>query len=401
MELSKNFLFNKIHASALHYTIVVSIIIAAILFFFILQFDLNNQLKARLYHKELLLYKTQNELFSKLHDSLTHVQFWGAYSMAHAKKNNKIDTFKETFLLDYTHPRHDSINLYISDLNKKTVISGNTQLNGNIQIAKGTITSGYVNGKTYSGSLPYVKGSVSESDQKLPDLHPDFIQKTWSYYRFDSPSFSSWSAVLDSLGNSFKKPTLNVYSKTEIYIRNKILKGNIRLYSSDRIEIDSNNTIQDVLITAPEVIIKKGFKGHLHIIAKKIVIEERVALENPSSLIVFSEESSKTHSIHVKEKSSVFGKLIFHQKTPNSNLYETPDITIEKNTTFVGNIYSNGALQFKGILYGQILTDYLFLKESGRIYLNHLHNFSLNSYIKNETGLPLHNAHSKPLKWLY
>ncbi len=396
----ERFISTKIKASALHYTIVISIIISLLLAFLMLRLDLNHKLKSKLTNKELLLYTVQNDVLSKAHDSITKVNFWGAYPLIHSTKTNTKDTINESFMLDYQNSM-DTINLYITHQDYNVYISGNSNIDGNVHVANGNITANYIGKESYSGTFPYVKGSINKSEKQIPSLHPNFKEKIQDLYFSNHSHFTNWSSSPDSIGSSFNKPSVNLFSETRIYIRNKTLKGHIQIHSSDKIEIDSKNTIQDILVTAPKVIIKKGFKGCLHIIAKEIIIEKNVLLRNPSSLIVISESNrTSKESIKIKEGSRIYGKIIF-DKNSSSQEQKSPNVIVEENTIIAGNLYTKGTLEFRGLLYGQILTDQLYIKENGKVYLNHLYNLNIHPYIKNKTGLPLENALTKPLKWIY
>jgi hypothetical protein len=176
------------------------------------------------------------------------------------------------------------------------------------------------------------------------------------------------------------------------------LKGNIVLKSNKSIVLNKNNVLEDVLIIAPSVYIKRGFKGTVQIMAdKEVDIEEEVSLFYPSSVYVKNDIDSV--KVTLQKNSKIAGGIVIDGSTYIGSLKRS--LVINEGATVIGNVYCYGKTQLQGEVIGSIYTDRFFLETKSSKYENVILNGSVNrdSLPENFIELPLFENQTKDVNY--
>jgi len=285
----------------------------------------------------------------------------------------------------------NNIALYLTDYDKPLRTSGNTKIIGNLKIPGGRIEQAYLNGK--KGNFIKTNGKQSKSYDRLPKI-------------YGAPYFNTnYKPVLYETLDP-KAVTINDFSSATKIIRiddlkgkDLAIKGNFILKSESPIEISSKSRLNDVMLVAPEVTFKSGFRGNVHTVAKKTVeVEENVHLKYPSSIYIKSDYDSI--SVRIGKKSSVLGGVIITGDTYQGSLKR--HLKIDENATVVGSVYCYGKTELNGEIRGSLYTDKFFLKTESSEYENVLLNgvIDISSLPEGFIGMPVLNATSEKPKYV-
>ena len=180
--------------------------------------------------------------------------------------------------------------------------------------------------------------------------------------------------------------------------------GNIVLFSTKELEVDSTSQMTDIVLIAPRIIIKKGFKGEIQAFAiQSIIVEENCSLDYPSQLCVIQSEKNRYNPsdsliISIDKNSYVKGGILIK----SSGL--TSFVRIENGAKAVGQVYCPGLVELMGEIEGTLYCRSFYLRTSRARYYNHL----LDSRIdytrlsKNFASMDLfnENTHKSVIKWL-
>lgn len=306
---------------------------------------------------------------------------WGFYEVLTCKTSFKKDTITSSLLIGKSNSRKNNTALYSTNYGKPLKLSGKTQIYGNLELPLGKYEEGYINGVT--GNKVLVSGITSSSNQSLPKIDV----KLETDFSFIKP-FNVNLIENRVLVNEFDKPLLLI-NANDFDISNLILKGHIVLFSNTTIKLDSSIGLEDVLVVAPNVLIKKGFVGTVQILAKnEILLEDNVWLKYPSSLTLTNKDISG--SILIGEHCKIAGGILMDNI---SNLKIEHQLVINENSLIIGNVYCSGKTQLEGEIIGRIYTDKFFLKTETLDYENVLLNASINldSLPKQFVELPFFN----------
>jgi hypothetical protein len=311
------------------------------------------------------------DLFKQEKDSVRLEQkAWGLLDIAIIKswsgQGIYQDSMVKTFLVGKESPNYA---LSLSEGNAPLYVCGTTRVIGDAFLPREGVERGAFNvaqGNPYTGDkLIYGKTEIV----KPTDL---------SIYK---ERFEDLKALQDLSGNIvleqdsiiqfFNQPTL-VLNSGRFNTKNLVLKGNIIVVASERIEVSANSVLEDVLLVAPEIIIESGFQGTIQAFAwDSLVVETGVFLDFPSvlSLLPYEEATSFSPEIVLQEGAEMIGTLMV--PSFRYNTYKSK-VTIEPSAKITGQVWVNGVLQHKGIVYGSVLCTEFLLKTPAGVYENYL-----------------------------
>ena len=143
-----------------------------------------------------------------------------------------------------------------------------------------------------------------------------------------------------------------------LHLRDIKLSGKIWINSSSVVILDSTSVVNNCIIRAKEIYIRSGFKGKGQFFATdKLILDDGVFIMNPSVLCVWNPAS--VGSISIADNCKVYADIL-----ANSNSVDKIPVLNVDESLILGQIYCNGMMQFKGILYGSLYANYL-------VYLDH------------------------------
>tara|TARA_R110000796_G_scaffold81456_2_gene179405 strand:- start:2922 stop:4199 length:1278 start_codon:yes stop_codon:yes gene_type:complete len=301
--------------------------------------------------------------------------------------------------------------LYVKDMDRPMIIAGHAKITGDAFLPKQGIRTGNISGHSYFlKELVYGKQKVSKSE--LPELDQKLKQQLTtvlleqSYGSNDAISIQNNSA----LRVSFNQPTQFIYG-TVITMADQELTGHIVVQASQKIIIEASALLQDIVLLAPEIIIKDGVTGTFQAIASHFIsVGKGCQLTYPSALVVYenfknpsSPNNQQKPNILIQEKASITGVVVYLGKTKEQFFY--PQLKIEAGARITGEVYCEEGLELKGEVRGTVATARFMALENGSIYQNHLYNGTINSSLVPEhyVGILLDESIRKKeiAKWLY
>ncbi|WP_396591874.1 hypothetical protein [Allomuricauda sp. R78024] len=297
---------------------------------------------------------------------------WGAFTKVKVKSFFKKDTVTRTSFIGRKNPQN-SLALYLCNWGDELKVSGTTKILGDLKLPNGRFKKSSILGNSQL-NRPVISGLITSSNQSLPEI---LIESNPLPERTTQIKLSKIKTN-QQIFNDFESPTLLVdVAKTE-RITNFNLKGNILLKSNDTIYIESSSRLEDVIISAPKVVIQNGFQGSIQVFAdKEIVIDSNVILTYPSALFIFSKTNEFSKNITISKNAQIYGGIVlggasFDQREANT-------IVIKKGALIVGDIYCNGKLELQGKVLGTVLSHKLNLETKNGSYENTLLNAEINA----------------------
>lgn len=412
--------FRKYKASALQFSILVSVIVAILLAAFLLFTFTSSSFTVKshqvLYNIDIsskgIQYLLQDGF--DIEDSLVvsiegnpvvlSNTYWGGFELACATAGGDENKFKKIALLG-SGWEGEITGMYLQDNSLPLVLAGNTRIEGAVFSPENIIKPGNISGNYFNGGK-LVNGSRYNSKSFLPALDPK-----WKDYVLEMQAFSPGPKDLvsepGSLRNSFFGELKVIYNTEKIILDHQVL-GHVIVSSEKEIEISSFSELDQILLIAPKVVVNSNFTGSLHIISEEVKVGENTKLEYPSSITViqkpsFGKETSygEEPKIFIGNKSIVRGNIIY--LTTEEEDKSRNHVIIGNDAVVEGNVYSEGYTELKGTVIGSVYTKYFVANESGSIYINHIYNGKiLTEEVKVEmAGLPLEGKSKTIAAWLY
>ena len=292
--------------------------------------------------------------------STASISPWGCFKLLKMATSFKKDTVFRNVLVGELRGDNRPA-LYLSGMEDKLHITGDVVINGDVFTPQSRIEAAYLDRKSYTQLK--VSGRVHPSERFLPKI--ENTESDWG---------NTTEVILDTIArgvplfNDFKSKTLKVLT-TKSDVSDINLQGNIVLKSNDSLVIHSNCRMNDIIIDAPKVIFKEGFKGSLQVFAKtKIVLEKGVYLGYPSILYCGGEDEKV--SIYLDEGTRLEGGIILKSEKYVGEAKRL--VTLNKNSLVIGDIYCNGSIDLKGRVEGSVYTDNFYLKTVAGNYTNYI-----------------------------
>lgn len=420
-------LFSKIRAGALQFVLFIGTIIVLLLFAFILMnhghslFDKKTEVMVN------LVQETDQGLMEsfarpmkmgeriKMADNgnlgiTTNVlkEYWGLLEKRTVSSAKGKLLFGKTAFVGYTNP--DRPALYLRDDNRPMVIVGDAKISGDAHLPERGIKMGNIQGYGY-GRPQLVYGKVFRSNQQLPALSPEVVQRLRMMAR---PSYmpKGNGATLKRemvLKNSFKEEALIVEGST-IDLDKVVLKGNIIVWATDKINVRPTSYLRDVILVAPKIEIGEGTRGSFQAISsKQIVVGKRCELDYPTLLAVqrrnlSSETVNKTREpvIYVGNGTTISGSVLYLDEGGAKG--QPRFIGVDEGAVVNGEVYCEQSLELKGSVHGSVITGSFVSFENGNTYLNHLFNGKISAQMLPDEycGLSYENENVNGVaKWLY
>ncbi|MDJ1497753.1 hypothetical protein QNI19_32735 [Cytophagaceae bacterium DM2B3-1] len=320
----------------------------------------------------------QFDLFQKGNDSVELTRKpWGVYTLASVKAFRGRHQEQQAALLASLPDSTTKAALYLTDEKRPLTLTGDTRLKGICYLPEAGIRTSYIDGKGFSGDMP--KAAMQrKSTGQLPDLYEEYQERFALYTAIAaSPQALPIQQLRTPALHSFLEAP-RVYTSPENIELSGRLQGNIILHTSQTLLLSSTAQLENVLIVARRVIIRSGFKGQVQVLAQDTVeIENNVQLTYPSAVCV---SNTKGCYMRIDEKSVIEGLVIVNNPTKNLSTLEAfkDRLDIEPKCLIMGYVYCDGLTEFKGILYGTLVSRRLFLRTPSALYENYLMDAEIN-----------------------
>lgn len=417
---------NKIKAGALQYVLVISVIIAIIIFAFISLVYLQQRLTIKhnfakeaisntqmafeyIKHKEIpydietTIELTENE------NTTTQIikKHWGIFDVGIATSKVSNEYFQKVALLGTQNSQRDA--LYLNDNNASLVLVGNTKIIGNVSIPKQGVKTGNISGISFYGNQ-LIDGQQKTSTNELPTIRNiEFLKDFYHNYNNENNTFFELEEGLQ-IHQSHTQNTLLFEDNNSILLKNISLNGNILIVSKKEITIQSSAKLQDVILMAPKIVIEENVNGNFQVIAtKQIDIQSNVYLKYPTAIILLDQDNEiQQNNLHKQEekyikiqpKSEIRGVIIYDSENPQTNFIA--QIEIAEESKIIGEVYCSKNLELQGIVFGTVYTHNFIIKKAGGIYVNHLYDGEINSkkLPLQYAGLQINQSSNQVAKWI-
>jgi len=425
----------KIKAGALQFVLFVGAVIAVLLMSFVLlththahfekttdvaiaaikgtDFGLEGSLGKSIPLGNEIQLETKNEIAN---DITVNREFWGVFEKRTVKVSHGNTKLTKTALVGGVHPTEMPA-LYLNDNQRPMIIAGNSRITGTAFLPEQGIKMGNIYGNSYNGSN-LIYGQQKRSDSISPKLGTEMLTQIRVLTKKNFVPFGKVMRTIPikELKNSFDSETIIIRDRT-VRLRDLKLTGNIIVSASDKIIVEANSDLQDVILLAPKIIIKDWVKGNFQAIASDYIsVGKKCQLTYPTALIVnkkptykSDEESRSTQmipvkpSIYIDQYADIRGMLLALDNSQDRQF--SPQVKIEENAKIMGEVYCTKNLELKGRVNGSVSTDAFIALENGSIYQNHLYNGSINSgnLSKKYVGLLMADRERNKIvmKWLY
>lgn len=410
----------KIKASALHFAILISVIVAIILSCFLLLTHTLSSFKIQSH--ELLTnievsntafkyyFKNDNMFIDSLSIEIENTpvllfkMYWGSFEKVASIAGTGTQRFEKIALLGSYEPSTPTA-MFLEDNNLPLVLAGKTQIEGTSFAPGDMIKPGNIAGNYFNGSR-LINGQRHNSETFLPALDPDWRSYVENMLA-NKPNNEESIMGLENLKNSFFEKRIMIYSSSNIFLDQQLL-GNIIVKSETEIQVSEFAELDQVLLVAPKVIIDSNFRGNLHIISEKVQVGNNAYLYYPSSIIVIKESPvTEIENFEMEAKitigmnSTIEGNIIYLNSEKKG--FPQPDIMLNETSVVEGNIYCQGYLDIRGTVKGSVFTKYFVAQQHGSLYINHIYNARIiNEGRKPDiSGLLLNGRRKNIASWLY
>lgn len=258
--------------------------------------------------------------------------------------------------------------LTLADKGKPLSVCGNTRIQGDCRLPEAGVKRAYIEGKNYSGR-ELIYGAVSQSASGLVELP---IHRILTLLEGANESIDFQEVTSGSLRHSFSENTMVIRSNEPIDLFGMEINGNILIHSDVEISVGSSSSLSRCILSAPKIRIDRGFKGDVQMYGDSVIVDTEVQLEYPSGVY------SNGGYIRIDNGSMVAGTIVNHRSNGQGL------IEIGSKSKVYGVVHSEGGLELRGSIYGQVFTEGFVLRTASATYENHL----LDATIQRE-GLPL------------
>jgi hypothetical protein len=300
-------------------------------------------------------------LFNQQPDSGYYTkEIWGAYPLAHIKASYKGRQKELCFLYGAsTYPFADAT-LYLSDQNRPLSLVGDTYIQGKAYLPKSGIRSGFFQQKGFSRKR-LIEGETDSSKKQLPDVTATYKDHFKQYAQLINTSAKT-TALTEDAQQSFTKNVQLYKTGSWGILNNRSLSGKIMVVSDSVIEIDNTSRLNNIILIAPFIHFKEGFKGSVQALAlDSITVDAGCRLNYPSALIGLGRQGELGNTgstITLHNNAVVEGIIASFKSEKKSNIH--PVVKIKQGATAKGLVYCAGYVYLNGKVEGSIYTDFFF-----------------------------------------
>ena len=382
----KQFFKKRIAASSLFLAITVSFIITVNLSAMFLlsvyqrQYATDNLKVKKLVHNidEGITFMLQNyeqfeynktysvDLFGDQSDSvLLQKQYWGWYDQVGLTSIDALDSLHKTIVVGSAAvTKEQRTAIYIENHSEVININSDSYIKGSLVLP----FSGY---KSKRGlgvpSLPKLSASLSTS--QLPVLREARVSEFSSILKLIKTNKVGVESLLKKNASATYE---NIFDCSTQPIPSEGFAKPTILYSSNRLIIDQVNALSNVIIYAPSVIVKSGFKGDVQVFCTdSIIVEDNCILNYPSTLTLIKQSNDYRKFISIGQNCRVSGAVISIDEAPG---FQKSYIRIGQQTIIYGLVYCMGMLENHAKIYGTIMagdiTDGELVNDLGTIWID-------------------------------
>ena len=327
------------------------------------------------------LHRQSLDLFGEGTDSVSiERKPWGAFDVAvvTATKRHMADTAMA--LLGSQFAAENQAALYLTNENVPLSVNEDAQVRGAVYVPKAEPARPAnlpLAGPPRTG--PAVTGAVRASQVQLPVKADSALARLRDYAALQLqawlPAGTQTSGTLHSQHRSFFGPATVLFQPDALTLRGVSLTGQIVVVSSRRLVVEASTQLDNVLLLAPVIIVRAGFRGRAQLIARdSLTLEPGCELAYPSLAAVFS--GATTGSLLVLgENARVSGVVLAAQ--PASAAMQACTIRMAAGAAVEGQVFSAGTVENCGLVRGTLMCRRLVYRTPATFYNNYLVNMLL------------------------
>ena len=248
-------------------------------------------------------------------------------------------------------------------------IGGDALLEGDVEISEKGIERAYVGGKAYiRDSLVF--GNIKLLNHSIPELSKEIAKiNSKNFINFSHAEILLYSNEnLVNQKRNFNQTILIIASKNEMNIDSDSISGKCVIKSEKSITIGKNAFLENVILSAPKIIIEDNFEGCIQLIASDtIIIGKNVKLRYPSAVFINQSESTEVNPLlEIGEDTKIQGLVIIIQgKKVLQKQIIMPVLSVGLNAEITGQVYSTGNVYQRGLINGSLVCKQLVDLSSG------------------------------------
>lgn len=333
---------------------------------------------------------------------------WGIYDVGVVRAFIQNDTLTKVFSMACAIDSNKWAALYLPDEDRPVSLSGKTTVKGNAYLPKSGVREAYIDGKSYQGDKRLVIGKILNSVRALPHLNKARLNVLEQL--INDKRLSNAIPVEDSVTSSFLQDTKIISAgKNVMTLEHVQLNGNILVKSDTTVIVGGDAGLSNVVVVAPYIKVKKGFKGQCQLIASdSIRIEEDCNFAYPSAIGIARFQSSKQAmpaAIYIGDKVNLTGCIFAFER--DASREKQPLIHLGKNSRITGQVYTPGLLELKDgtMVHGSVFTARFLYRSGFTVFENYIVNTTIDAaalsrYYLASTLMPVVLPKRKVLQWL-
>lgn len=333
------------------------------------------------------LHRQSLDLFGEGTDSVSlEKKPWGAFDVVvvTASKRHLADTV--VALLGSQFAAANQGALFLANENVPLSVNEDAQVRGGAYLPKAESARPAnlpLRGQPRTG--PAVTGGVHPSPARLPLNCDSALVRLHDYAALQLqawlPAGTRTSTAFHSQHVSFSGPATVLFQPEALTLRGLSLSGQIVVASSQRLVVEASAQLDNVLLLAPVIVIRAGFRGRLQLIARDTAtLEQGCELAYPSTVAVYATATSGGMLV-LGENTRVSGVVLAAQ--PASAAAQPCTIRMATGAAIEGQVFSAGSVENCGMVRGTLMCRRLVHRTPATFYTNYLVNAWLD-----RTGLP-------------
>ncbi len=278
--------------------------------------------------------------------------------------------------------------LYLRDKQNLLSLAGNTKISGRCFLPKAGVKPAIVEGNPFQGKK-LIEGEIKNSTAVLPLIDSSVLKEAIKMFdsTFIKEKFSPniiYTKLEGNIAQAFTNIPMVYIAEEEINLHRVSISGQCILYSSKEINVYKDAELNDVILVAPIVRFKNGFKGIVQVFAKDtLLIEEGVNLRYPSVLFAYQTNENDSKIIVGKDAKIIGTILSVDESVEDKN----GRVEIDKGVVIIGNIWCEGYLDVNGRIEGGIVTHKFIKNTTATIYENHVLDVTINNELRSNKFL--------------
>ena len=313
---------------------------------------------------------------------------WGLYEVVELSGKGK-RCYREFRMVGKESESDYGAVLWYCDGGRPLLPGGKTEFEGRMYVPQSGMVPTQVGATFFQGNLPVpeqVKVSKPEFPKRMGTFSPGWF-----------PEEGRKVGEGDSVRRSFSEETL--FLQVGGKLRSVDIRGNVVLYSQEKVEVDSTCRLEDVLLLTPSVVFREGFRGCLQVFATDTVeVQAFSELYYPSGIYMRRRGGSE---VALRAESKIRGYIVTEGEEKKGGMPEVHYVQ-ESDALAEGLVYVDGNAIAGGKIKGSGWFRNVYYFTPGGYYPDVIYGLQMEK--GEELAFPLWFTgpyRRKMIKWLY